>query len=95
MSHHGQNLEDISTNFKELIDYQQKINKTYPNGKLSEQDEGALSFAVSSMGDKVVISFGEPTSWVGFTADQAAELGVLLIKRAKEAGIKNPITIEL
>jgi hypothetical protein len=95
MSHNGQNLEDISPKFKELIEYQAKINKTFPHGKLNEQDEGALSFGVSSIGDKVIIAFGEPTSWLGLTGDQAAELGVLLISRAKEAGIKNPITIEL
>lgn len=61
MSHHGQNLEDILPKFKELINYQKKISNTYPDGKLNEQDDGALSFGVSTMGDKVIIAFGEPT----------------------------------
>ena len=96
MSHHGgRSLPEMSEMFKELEEHQRKIAGDFPDGKLTEKDEGALSLAVSAMGEKVVLAFGEPTAWLGLTADQAANLGVLLIKRAREAGIKEPISIEL
>lgn len=95
MSHHGQDLEKLSPFFRDLRDHFEKIKGEYPDGKLTEADEGALSFAVSSMGEKVVIAFGEPTAWLGMTGDQAAELAILLIRHAREAGITKPLTIPL
>lgn len=95
MSHHGQDLTQISEHFKELFEHQKRLRGTYPEGKLNEQDKGALSFTVSTMGEKVIIAFGEPTAWMGMTGDQAAELGVLLIKRARQAGLTKPFSIEL
>lgn len=95
MSHHGQDLREISPFMKELQEHQKKIAGTHPDGKLTEQDEGAISMAVTAMGEKVVLAFGEPTAWMGMTGDQAAELGALLIKRAKEAGLTKPVTLEL
>lgn len=35
-------------------------------------------------GGKVVIDFGKPTAWIGMDAQQARDLGELLIRRAAE-----------
>lgn len=96
MSHHGHNdIENFSPMFEELRKHQEQIAGQYPNKRMVKSDEGALVFGVSTMGEKVIIAFGEPTAWMGMTGDQAAELGLLLIKRAKEAGLNKPLTITL
>jgi len=95
MSHHGKDLSELSEDFEELKNFQKKIAGQFPDGKLSQNDEGAVGLQVTTMGDKVVIAFGEPTSWVGMTGDQAANLATDLLKRAKQAGIKEPVTITL
>ena len=96
MSHHGNDdLSQLSPILKELRDHQRKLAGSFPDGKLSDQDEGALMLAVTTMGKRVVITFPAPTQWLGMTGDQAAEMGILLIQRAKEAGLSQPITITL
>lgn len=95
MSHHGKDLEELSEDFQELKAFQKKISGQFPDGKLTNSDEGACGLQVTTMGEKVILAFGEPTSWVGMTGDQAAKLGADLIKRAKQAGIKEPVTITL
>lgn len=95
MSHHGKDLSELSEDFEELKNFQKKITGQFPDGKLTPQDEGAVVLQVTTMGEKVVIAFGEPTSWVGMTGDQAAKLATDLLKRAKQAGITEPVTITL
>lgn len=58
----------------------------FPMGKLTNNDEGAIQFAVGIEKDKVVLDFGTPVVWVGMSPQQAADLGSLLLKRAREAG---------
>lgn len=56
----------------------------FPEGKLNENDEGELKFAVTTYEGKVVINFSTPTAWIGFDAEQAISLGRLLIKRGEK-----------
>jgi hypothetical protein len=58
----------------------------YPNGKLTKGDEGQVKMAVASVGGKIVLDFGKPVAWVGFTAAEARGLAELLIKHADQAG---------
>ena len=58
----------------------------FPEGQLTEQDEGELKFAVGYTEGKVVIDFGTPVSWVGMHPNQAKEFARLILKHA------NPIT---
>ncbi len=58
----------------------------FPEGKLTEVDEGELKFAVGYVEGKVVIDFGTPVSWVGMHPHQAKELARLILKHA------NPVT---
>ena len=95
MSHHGRDLEKLSETFDELKQFQKKIAGQYPNGKMTDSDEGGVALQVTTFGEKVVLAFGEPIAWIGMTGDQAAQLGADLIKRAKEAGMKTPVTITL
>lgn len=56
--------------------------KKFPEGKLTEQDEGELMMAITAVNGKVVINFGTPTAWIGFTKNQAYELANTLRDKA-------------
>jgi hypothetical protein len=70
-------------------------NRTYPEGKLNKHDEGELALKIGTEQGSVVIDFGKPTQWIGLPPDQAVEFALIIIERAKEIGLKKPITIEL
>lgn len=55
----------------------------YPEGKLTEQDEGAIRLAIFHKEGKVILDFGSPVKWMGITGNQAIDLGKALIKHAK------------
>ena len=57
----------------------------YPNGKLNDDDEGALDMAVTVEKGTVMIYFPKPVEWIGLPPDMAIALGQILIQRAKEA----------
>lgn len=54
----------------------------YPEGKLNPDDEGELKMAVGTEGGRVVMKFGKPVAWIGFTDAQAREIAALLCKHA-------------
>ena len=54
----------------------------FPDGKLTESDEGALEYAVGHTDGKVVIDFGTPTVWFGMEPEQAIQLAQVLLDHA-------------
>jgi hypothetical protein len=54
----------------------------YPNGKLNEDDNGALTIAVGTEGDVVCVYFGKPIAWFGMPAQDARNLAQTLIQHA-------------
>ena len=40
--------------------------KSYPDGKLNQSDDGALTIASYIEKGRVVLKFGEEVSWLGF-----------------------------
>ncbi len=58
----------------------------FPNGKLSETDEGEIAIAVIALPEQgtVIINFGKEVSWIGMNADQADGLAELLKQKADE-----------
>jgi len=82
----GQNSS--KNNLAEILNLEAKANefgetKNFPEGKLTEHDEGEIQFGVTTKDEKVILNFGKPVAWMGMTRDQAEELGRLLIDRAK------------
>ena len=71
-----------------IADLNQRLGATgrYPLGKLGDHDEGEIAFAVAAdpKSKKVLIDFGKPVAFIGMTGAQAAELGRMLISKAKE-----------
>lgn len=56
----------------------------FPEGKLTELDEGEIRIAVGIVENKVVIDFGAEVTWIGMNGDQAHTLGRRLVKLAKK-----------
>lgn len=57
----------------------------YPDGKLTETDQGELGVGIVVQSGKVVLMFGKDVSWVGFSPGQARQIAKDLLKRATEA----------
>ena len=55
----------------------------FQEGKLTKRDDGEIAFAVGQKDGKVMIEFGTPTAWIGFSPQQAISLGQLLIRRGR------------
>lgn len=68
---------------------------SFPEGKLSPADEGAIQFAIGESNGKVVIDFGTSVHWMGMTPQQAADLASSLLRKAREVGRKNGETITM
>ena len=58
---------------------------TYPEGKLNETDEGALTLLLSVEGNCVRVDFPKPVHWFALPPDQAIQLAHLMIAHAEEA----------
>ncbi len=50
----------------------------FPEGQLTESDEGEIRFRVGYVDGKVVLDFGQPVTWLGMSPKQAKQLAVLL-----------------
>lgn len=91
MSHHGHNDETG----RAMSEAMKKLMGEYPEGRLNENDAGAVSMAVGTEGDKVILRFPKPVTWVGFTGDEAMQLAQDLIKHARRAGITAPFVLRI
>lgn len=57
----------------------------FPEGKLSDNDEGEIRFGVTNYRGKVLIDFGKPVQSIGFTPAQARQIAATLLKHAERA----------
>lgn len=92
MSHHGNNPPFVQ---KALTEEMAKLLGEYPNGRLNQDDSGAIAMAVGVEDGRVVLRFPKPISWVGMTGDQALELAQDLLRHARHAGVTSPLVIRL
>ncbi len=58
----------------------------FPEGKLDETDEGALTLGVAAdhRNQVVFVDFGKPVAWIGLSKELAIQFADLLRKRAEE-----------
>jgi hypothetical protein len=56
----------------------------YPDGKLNEEDDGAMDGAVFIENGTVVMSFAKAVTWIGMPPAQAVALATLLIRDARK-----------
>ena len=57
---------------------------TYPQGKLTEDDEGAVRMAIGIVDNKVMIDFGTMLQWVAMSREEAIEFAGMIIEKAKK-----------
>lgn len=95
MAHHSsQQDNDFNSLFvKQMLDgvrkMQEEANKLglgptgqFPEGQLVDHDEGEIRIAITTYQGKVIVNFGSPVAFIGFTPEQATEIGEMLIKHA-------------
>lgn len=93
MSHHGNNPPpDLQQALSAAMG---RVFGEHPNGKMNQDDAGALAFAVGVEEGRVVLRFPKPVAWMGMTGDEALELAQLLLRHARHAGITSPLVIRL
>ena len=63
----------------------------FPDGKLTEQDQGEIKIAIITADDKIVIEFGQPVRWIGMSPKQAIDLSHNLLKHSHKLTGKQPI----
>lgn len=80
-----ENIKDMSEFTKELED-KVGLGATgkFPKGKIKEEDEGELAFAITSHKGRVVMDFGKPVQWLAVEPEMAVEIANSLIKYAAE-----------
>lgn len=59
----------------------------FPEGKLTQQDEGEFKLAITRVDGKVIMAFGTPIAWIGMTRNDAIQIGNDLIKHARKLPI--------
>ncbi len=87
-------LQESTAQETEIRRKQQVLGATgqFPEGQLTEADEGEIRFGVTAVDGKVVLDFGTPVTWMGMTPEQAKDLGQLLVERA--ASVEAPAQSE-
>jgi hypothetical protein len=68
-------------------EYAPKLGATgrFPQGQLTEHDEGEIQFQSGVVDRKVIVDFGQEVVWVGMDAAQARSLARALLKHADHA----------
>jgi hypothetical protein len=74
---------------------QRKMPVDIAGGKINDEDHGALCVGVGKEDGCVKLTFPIDVKWATFPPDQAVELAILMIRRAKEIGLSKPFTLEL
>ena len=83
MSNHSQVPPD--PDFLKRMGFKLGATGRFPEGKLTEHDEGEIQFAIAHKDGKVLIQFGKPVAWLGMTPGQAKDLAESLTKHAQAA----------
>ena len=78
------NLQNLSEVSPDLLSRLHNLGSTgnFPDGKLTENDEGEIAIGITEKDGRVIIAFGKPIEWIGFTAEEVKDLGKLLIQKA-------------
>ena len=54
----------------------------FPNGKINEDDQGQIKIGITTEDRKIIVAFGKPVEWIGFTRDEAISLCNSIMERA-------------
>lgn len=84
MSHHSYfGMND--KNFNDMIkDLGLGATNKFPNGMIDEKDKGQIKMGVTVKDDKIIVAFGTPIEWVGFTRQEAEDFANTILQRARQ-----------
>lgn len=102
MAHHGRQPinEELQAMFaKQILEDERQMQISakelglgptgeFPEGRLADHDEGEIQIAVTHSQGKVVINFGSPVAFIGFTPEQADDIAYLILKHSVDAKAK-------
>lgn len=61
----------------------------FPDGKLTDDDEGEIRIGITEKDNVIVLDFCKPISWIGFTKEQAIQIAQTLIDKAN--AVQEPV----
>lgn len=78
-------LDKLFESFNQMKSPKSELGATgkFPMGKLVEHDEGEIKIGIKGYNDKVIIDFGKPTHWIGFSPEQAKQVAESLVRHAE------------
>lgn len=98
MSHHSREVdEEIGAQLRKALETAgTPLGGTgdHPRGRLTPTDEGGIRIAVGSKNGAVVIDFGTPVAWIGFTPAQARQLAADITKHANHVDQQEQTRLE-
>jgi hypothetical protein len=56
----------------------------FPEGKLNENDEGAIQMVIFVRDENVIINFGSPVNWLGLPKSDAIVFAEAILRKVKE-----------
>lgn len=98
MSHHGSNPMDhelqrlLAKQIQQAAQMGEEARRLdlggtgeFPQGQLTKEDEGEIQIAITHMHGEVILNFGKPIAWIGFSPEQAEQIAYSLIEKASQA----------
>lgn len=86
MDHHNfiPPKNEVPAEIMQQANLRQQLGATgkFPDGQLSDADEGELQFSIGELDGRVVLNFGKPVQSCGFTLAQAREVAYALRRHA-------------
>jgi hypothetical protein len=86
MSHHSRESDiEYDNAFRRLLERtREPLGKTgeHPRGRLTPTDEGGIRIAVGQKNGAIVLDFGTPVAWIGFSPAEARQIAESLVKHA-------------
>ena len=91
MSHHGYDPAQEEA----LAQAMKKMFGEFPNGRLNENDQGAVAVAIGHQDGAVTMQFPRNLNWIGFTPEQAIDIAATLVEHARQCGCRKPLTLKV
>jgi hypothetical protein len=83
MIYSGETEQDCAASIVRVVGQPLGPTGDFPQGKHNADDEGGLTTAIATEGDKVVIRFGKEVAWIGFDADRALAFADVIAEHAQ------------
>lgn len=79
-------LKELDVKTRMIEEMMGQAKPRFPQGKITEDDQGEITFAVAADRNKgvVILRFGKPVDWLGLDAEHARHLGNILIEKANQ-----------